>query len=87
MEQLFKTLDAKTVELQINAVVDQMEKNTASVLELAYPTQVRDSLVSLNKAYFDFARTNMTNAKTLGLVVEKVSKEFTKNFEKATKAA
>jgi hypothetical protein len=84
---LAKTFDVKQIEAQIGAVVDQAEKNTASVLEFVQPAQVRDNLATLNKAYFDFARTAMTNTKTFGLVVEKVSKEFTKNLEKATKTA
>ena len=87
MEQLFKSLDVKTIEAQLGAVVDQAEKSVSSVLTYVQPEQVRETLTTLNKAYFEFARTSMTNAKTFGLVVEKVSKEFTKNFEKATKVA
>lgn len=87
MEQLFKSLDVKTIESQIGAVVEQAEKSVSSVLTYVQPEQVRETLTTLNKAYFDFARTSITNAKTFGLVVEKVSKEFTKNFEKATKVA
>jgi len=87
MEQLFKSIDVKTIESQLSAVVDQAEKSTSSVLAYVQPEQVRETLTTLNKAYFDFARTSMTNAKTFGLVVEKVSKEFTKNVEKATKVA
>lgn len=87
MEQLFKSLDVKTIESQLGAVVEQAEKSVSSVLTYVQPEQVRETLTTLNKAYFDFARTSITNAKTFGLVVEKVSKEFTKNFEKATKVA
>jgi hypothetical protein len=84
---LAKTFDVKQIETQLNAAVDQVEKNTNSVLEFVQPAQVRDGLVTLNKAYFDFARTAMTNVKTFGVVADKVSKEFTKNFEKAVKTA
>jgi hypothetical protein len=87
MEQLFKSIDIKTIESQFGAAVDQAEKSASGILTYVQPDQVRDTLTTLNKAYFDFARTSMTNAKTFGLVVEKVSKEFTKNFEKATKVA
>lgn len=82
-----KVFDAKQVETQINTVVDTMEKGTNSALIYVQPEQVRDTLTSLNKAGFDFARTSMATAKTFGLAVEKASKEFTKNFEKATKVA
>lgn len=85
--ELAKTFDVKQIETQLNAAVDQVEKSTNSVLEFVQPAQVRDGLVTLNKAYFDFARTTMTNVKTFGVVAEKVGKEFTKNFEKATKTA
>lgn len=87
MEQFLKSIDVKTIENQINAAVDQVEKNTIMVLDQIQPEQVRASLLNLNKAYFDFARDAMTNAKTFGSVVEKVSKEFTKSVEKATKVA
>lgn len=85
--ELAKNFDVKQIETQLNAAVDQVEKSTNSILEFVQPAQVRDGLVTLNKAYFDFARTTMTNAKTFGVVAEKVSKDFTKNFEKATKTA
>lgn len=83
----FKAIDTAQFESTINAIVDQVEKGTASVLAMVQPESVRTPLVSLNKAYFDFARTNMVTAKTFGLVIEKATKDFAKNAEKATKVA
>lgn len=83
----FKSIDTAQFESSINAVVDQVEKGTASMLAMVQPESVRTPLVSLNKAYFDFARTQMVTAKTFGLVIEKAAKDFVKNAEKATKVA
>jgi DNA phosphorothioation-dependent restriction protein DptG len=83
----FKAIDTAQIESSINAFVDQIEKSTSSVLSMVQPESVRAPLVSLNKAYFDFARTNMVTAKTFGLVIEKATKDFAKNTEKATKVA
>ena len=82
-----KVFDAKQVETQINTVVDTMEKGTNSALIYVQPEQVRDTLTSLNKAGFEFARASMATVKTFGFAVEKAGKEFAKNFEKATKTA
>lgn len=85
--EFIKNFDAKQVEVQINAVVDQFEKGTNSVLAYVQPESVRETLTNLNKASFDFARTQMATAKSFGAAFEKVSKDFTKNWEKATKTA
>lgn len=85
--ELFKNFDTKTINTTIDNTVDQVEKTAAQVLSYVQPETVRENVLTLNKAYFEFARTSLTNAKTFGSVVEKLGKDFTKNVEKATKVA
>ena len=83
MEQITKQLEKM---FDINAVVDQIEKNTASVLTFVPHAELKETLLTLNKANANFARANIVAMKSLGEVAKTAAEEAQKNIKTAVNA-
>lgn len=70
----------------VEKAVDQAEKNTLAVLSYVKPEEVSKTLSHLIVAQYDFTRANIEAFKSIGAIAKTTTTEFTKNFEKATKA-
>ncbi|CAB4138215.1 hypothetical protein UFOVP328_408 [uncultured Caudovirales phage] len=80
MEQITKQLEQM---FDINAVVDQIEKNTASVLTFVPNAELKETLLTLNKANANFARANVVALKGFGEVAKTVAEDAQKNLKTA----
>ena len=67
----------------VEAVVDQAEKSVASVLTYLPHAQVKETLLTLNKANANFARANLVAAKSFGEVAKTLADEAQKNLKTA----
>ena len=67
----------------VEALVDQAEKSVAQVLTYLPHAEVKETLLTLNKANANFARANLVAAKSFG----DVAKAFTEQAQKNLKTA
>ena len=81
-------MDFKNIEkmFDLNTVVDQVEKNVASVLTYVPQAEIKETLLTLNKAQANFARANLVAAKSFGEAFKTVAEEAQKNFKTAVNA-
>ena len=75
-----KSFNAEQVQSQINAVVDQFEKNAEQAIKFVQPESTRETVASLTKAYFDFTRSSIDNAAAFNQVVNSINQEFIKTL-------
>jgi hypothetical protein len=81
MEQFTKQFEQM---FNVEAIVDQAEKSVASVLTYLPNPQVKETLLTLNKANANFARANLVAAKSFGEVAKTLADEAQANLKKAT---
>ena len=81
MEQFTKQFEQM---FNVEAIVDQTEKSVASVLTYLPNAQVKETLLTLNKANANFARANLVAAKSFGEVAKTLADEAQSNLKKAT---
>ena len=74
LEQLFN----------VDALVDQAEKSVAQVLTYLPHAEVKETLLTLNKANANFARANLVAAKSFGDVAKAFTEQAQKNLKTAT---
>ena len=70
----------------LNVVVDQVEKNMASVLTYLPQAEVKETLLTLNKAQANFARANLVAAKSFGEAFKVIAKDAQESFKTAVNA-
>jgi acetolactate synthase small subunit len=80
MEQITKQLEKM---FDVNAVVDQIEKNAASALTFLPHAELKETLLTLNKANANFARANLVAMKSFGEVAKTLADEAQKNIKTA----
>jgi len=80
MELNFKQFEQM---FNVDAIVDQAEKSVASVLTYLPHAQVKETLLTLNKANANFARANLVAAKSFGEVAKTLANEAQKNIKTA----
>ena len=81
MELNFKQFEQM---FNVDAIVDQAEKTVASALTYLPHAQVKETLLTLNKANANFARANLVAAKSFGEVTKTLADEVQANLKKAT---
>ena len=65
----------------VDALVDQAEKSVAQVLTYLPNAEVKETLLTLNKANANFARANLVAAKSFGEVAKTLVADAQKNFK------
>ena len=80
MELNFKQIEQM---FNVEALVDQTEKSVAQVLTYLPHPQVKETLLTLNKANANFARANLVAAKSFGEVAKTLANEAQKNIKTA----
>ena len=80
MEFNFKQIEQM---FNVDALVDQAEKSVASVLTYLPHAEVKETLLTLNKANANFARANLVAMKSFGEVAKTVAEEAQKNIKTA----
>jgi hypothetical protein len=68
----------------VDALVDQAEKSVAQVLTYLPNAEVKETLLTLNKANANFARANLVAAKSFGEVAKNFTEQAQKNLKTAT---
>jgi hypothetical protein len=81
MELNFKQIEQM---FNVDALLDQTEKSVAQVLTYLPHAQVKETLLTLNKANANFARANLVAAKSFGEVAKTLANEAQANLKKAT---
>jgi hypothetical protein len=81
MEQFTKQFEQM---FNVEAIVDQAEKSVAQVLTYLPHAEVKETLLTLNKANANFARANLVAAKSFGEVAKTLANEAQKNLKTAT---
>jgi len=81
MELNFKQFEQM---FNVDALVDQTEKSVASVLTYLPHAEVKETLLTLNKANANFARANLVAAKSFGKAFQTVAEQAQENLKKAT---
>ena len=81
MEQFTKQFEQM---FNVEAIVDQAEKSVAQVLTYLPHAQVKETLLTLNKANANFARANLVAAKSFGDVAKAFTEQAQKNLKTAT---
>jgi len=82
MEQFAKQFEQF---FNVDTLVDQAEKSVASVLTYLPHAEVKETLLTLNKANANFARANLAAAKSFGSVAKTFTEQAQKNLKTATK--
>ena len=65
----------------VEALVDQAEKSVAQVLTYLPHAEVKETLLTLNKANANFARANLVAAKSFGEVAKTLAADAQKNLK------
>jgi hypothetical protein len=81
MEQFTKQFEQM---FNVEAIVDQTEKTVSSVLTYLPHAEVKETLLTLNKANANFARANLVAAKSFGEVAKAFTEQAQANLKKAT---
>ena len=81
MEFNYKQLEQM---FNVDALVDQAEKSVAQVLTYLPNAEVKETLLTLNKANANFARANLVAAKSFGEVAKTFTEQAQKNLKTAT---
>jgi hypothetical protein len=81
MEQFTKQFEQM---FNVDALVDQAEKSVAQVLTYLPHAEVKETLLTLNKAQANFARANLVAAKSFGSVAKAFTEQAQKNLKTAT---
>lgn len=68
----------------VDALVDQAEKTVAQVLTYLPHAEVKETLLTLNKANANFARANLAAAKSFGEVAKTFADQAQKNLKTAS---
>ena len=67
----------------VDALVDQAEKSVAQVLTYLPHAEVKETLLTLNKANANFARANLVAVQSFGEVAKTLVADVQKNFKTA----
>jgi hypothetical protein len=81
MEQFTKQFEQM---FNVEAIVDQTEKSMASVLTYLPQAEIKETLLTLNAANANFARTNLVAAKSFGKAFQTAAEQAQSNLKKAT---
>ena len=81
MEQFTKQFEQM---FNVDALVDQAEKSVAQVLTYLPNADIKETLLTLNKANANFARANLVAAKSFGEVAKTFADQAQKNLKTAT---
>ena len=82
MEQFTKQFEQM---FNVDALVVQAEKSVAQVLTYLPNADIKETLLTLNKANANFARANLVAAKSFGEVAKTLVADAQKNLKTATK--